>query len=60
MNYSEPNLKIFLRYIARHRKLFYIDMVSAILVAVIDLVFPYVSRRAMNALLPQKLYTASR
>ena len=58
MNYSEPNLRIFLRYIARHRKLFYIDMVCAFLVAGIDLVFPAVSRRAMNALLPQKLYAA--
>ncbi len=58
MNYNEPNLKIFLRYIARHKKLFTIDMICALLVAGIDLVFPYVSRRAMNALLPQKLYTA--
>ncbi len=58
MNYNEANLKIFLRYIARHKKLFAIDMVCALLVAGIDLVFPYVSRRAMNALLPQKLYAA--
>ena len=58
MNYKESNLKIFLRYLAKHRKLFYIDMVCAVLVAVIDLVFPYVSRMAMNAMLPQKLYRA--
>ena len=58
MNYSEPNLKIFLRYIARHKTLFAIDMVCAILMAAIDLIFPYVSRQAMNSLLPQKLYTA--
>ena len=58
MNYSEPNLKIFLRYIARHKKLFYIDMSCAVLVAVIDLIFPYASRQSMNALLPQKLYGA--
>lgn len=57
MNFQQPNLKIFLRYIARHKRLFTIDMVCAILVAVIDLVFPYVSRQAMNSLLPQKLYT---
>ena len=50
MNYSEPNLKIFLRYIARHKKLFYIDMSCAVLVAVIDLIFPYASRQSMNAL----------
>ena len=33
MNYNEPNLKIFLRYIARHKKLFTIDMICALLVA---------------------------
>ena len=58
MNYSEPDLKIFLRYIEKHKGLFAIDMVCAILVAVIDLVFPYVSRQAMNSLLPRKLYAA--
>ena len=58
MDYREKNLIIFLRYIARHKKLFAIDMVCAILVAVIDLVFPYVSRQSMNRLLPQKLYGA--
>ena len=58
MDYREKNLLIFLRYIAKHRKLFAIDMVCAILVAAIDLVFPYVSRQSMNALLPQKLYGA--
>ena len=58
MNYQENNLIIFLRYIARHKKLFCIDLICAFLVAGIDLVFPAVSRRAMNALLPQKLYAA--
>ena len=58
MDYREKNLIIFMRYIAKHRKLFAIDMVCAILVAAIDLVFPYVSRQSMNALLPQKLYAA--
>ena len=40
MNYQEKNLIIFLRYIARHKKLFCIDLICAFLVAGIDLVFP--------------------
>ena len=32
-------------------------MFCALLVAAIDLVFPYVSRSAMRSYLPQKLYT---
>ena len=58
INYHDRPLKIFLRYILGHKGLFAIDMVCAIAVAAIDLVFPYVSRSAMTALLPQKLYRA--
>ena len=58
MNYNEANLKIFLGYLSRHKTLFFLDMSCAVLVAVIDLVFPYASRSAMNALLPQKLFGA--
>ncbi|MBR1845679.1 MAG: ABC transporter ATP-binding protein, partial [Oscillospiraceae bacterium] len=50
-------MNIFLAYIARHKGLFAIDMVCAVVVAVIDLVFPYVSRQSMRQLLPEKLYT---
>ena len=57
MNFHDRPLLIFLRYISRQRKLFYIDMFCALLVAAIDLVFPYVSRSAMRSYLPQKLYT---
>ena len=56
MNYYDRPLKIFLAYIARQRKLFVIDMICALLVAAIDLIFPYVSRSAMRSYLPQKLY----
>ena len=57
INFNDKPLKIFIRYIAHHKKLFAIDMVCAVIVAVIDLVFPYVSRQSMRELLPQKLYT---
>ena len=56
MNYYDRPLKIFLGYIARQRKLFVIDMICALFVAAIDLIFPYVSRSAMRSYLPQKLY----
>ena len=51
-------LRVFAAYIARHRKLFWIDMACAVTVAAIDLVFPFVSRVAMQRYLPEKLYTA--
>ena len=57
IDYQAHPLKIFLRYIAGHRGLFAIDMVCATLVAVIDLVFPYVSRSSMQRYLPERLYT---
>ena len=56
MNYKQKPLKIFIRYIARHKKLFWIDMACALMVSLIDLVFPYASRMSMNRLLPQGLY----
>lgn len=45
-------LRIFLSYFRLHRKLFYLDMVSALAIAVIDLAFPAVSRWCMYTLLP--------
>lgn len=49
-NWSE--LRIFLSYFRPHRKLFYLDMVSALAIALIDLAFPAVSRWCMYTLLP--------
>ena len=57
IDYHDKPLMIFIRYIARHRKLFAIDMVCAFAVSIIDLVFPYVSRQSMRELLPQKLFS---
>ena len=45
-------------YVFAHKGLFAVDMVCALAVAAIDLVFPWVSRTAMNTLLPQKLFAA--
>ena len=58
LDYQDKPIKIFMAYVFAHKGLFAIDMVCALAVAAIDLVFPYVSRTAMNTLLPQKLFTA--
>lgn len=56
MDYSQKPLKIFIQYISRHRSLFIIDMLCSVLSAAVDLIFPYVSKVAMNSLLPRSLY----
>ncbi len=49
---------IFLSYYKPHFKLFLLDMACALGIAVVDLAFPYSSRKALNELLPQTLYGA--
>ena len=58
IDYHDKPLKIFMAYVFAHKGLFAVDMVCALAVAAIDLVFPWVSRTAMNTLLPQKLFAA--
>ena len=55
-NYFVNPFKLFMSYVAGHKKLFAIDMGCALLVSVIDLAFPYVSRISMNSLLPNRLF----
>ncbi|MEG1745399.1 MAG: ABC transporter ATP-binding protein, partial [Ruthenibacterium sp.] len=49
-------LQIFLSYFKPHKKLFLLDMLCALCIALIDLAFPYISRIAMNDLLPHFAY----
>ena len=49
-------LQIFLSYFKPHRKLFVMDLSCALLISLIDLAFPYVSRWCMYQLLPQSAY----
>lgn len=56
-NFNDAPLKIFMSYIAGHKKLFFVDMLCAVVVSLIDLIFPFVSRISMNRLLPDKLFT---
>ena len=56
INYKAPPLKIFAQYLAGHKKLFFLDMGCSVLVALIDLIFPYVSRMSMYRLLPENRF----
>ena len=58
IDYKSPPLRIFAQYIARRRGLFLLDMGCSVLVALIDLVFPWVSRTSMYTLLPDRAYRA--
>ena len=51
-------LTIFLSYFKPHRKLFALDMTCALIVSLIDLAFPLVTRKAMYDLLPEQKYRA--
>ena len=57
-NYGGSPFKLFMSYLGGHRKLFTIDMSCALLVSLIDLAFPFVSRLSMTKLLPGKLFAA--
>ena len=47
---------IFLSYFKRHKGLFAVDLLCAVLIAGIDLAFPLITRTALYDLLPQGLY----
>ncbi len=56
IDYNAPPLQVFLRYFRPHRGLFALDMLCAVAVAAIDLLFPFVSRRCMQVYLPAGAY----
>ena len=47
---------IFLSFFKPHRGLFFLDMVCALIVALVDLAYPILSRYAMRTLLPQNAF----
>ncbi len=56
-NYKDKSeMQIFLSYFKPHKGLFILDMVCALLIALIDLAFPVVSRWCMYTLLPQNVW----
>ncbi len=50
-------LMIFLSYFKNHKRLFLTDVTCAVLIALIDLAFPLVTRSALYNMLPGKLYS---
>lgn len=51
-------LKVFLSYYAPHKHLFILDMCCAFIICLIDLSFPYLSRSALNTMIPAQQYRA--
>ena len=56
-DYQEKSpIMIFLRYFANHKGLFAVDILCAVLIAAIDLMFPLVTRNALYEMLPGQMY----
>ena len=55
---TKSKLAIFIYYLKKHKGLFLLDMLCAFLVALIDLIYPFVSRIAMYTWLPNQAYKA--
>ena len=55
---SPSPLGVFLSYYRPHLKLFVLDLSCALMIALIDLAFPYVSKLSMERLLPGRMFAA--
>ena len=56
-DYREKSpIAIFLSYFANHKGLFAVDILCAVLIAAIDLMFPLVTRNALYEMLPGQMY----
>ena len=49
-------IAIFLRYFSNHKGLFAVDILCAVLIAAVDLLFPLVTRAALYDMLPGQMY----
>ncbi len=58
IDHSAPKFSVFAAYIGKHRGQFLLDMVLCVVSSAISLMFPLISRRAMQVLLPQSRYRA--
>ena len=55
---TRGNLRAFARYYVPHRRLFLLDMACALIVALVDLMFPVVTRTVLDTYLPAQMYGA--
>lgn len=53
---QKSDFQIFLSYFKPHKRLFIIDLCCAVMMSVVDLAFPMISRSAMYQMLPGKMY----
>ena len=56
IDYDKSKLSIFAAYIRPHKAAFLLDMILSLFMALVDLVFPYLTRHSMNTLLPEKKF----
>ena len=57
-DYTRHPLRVFLTYYGPHKHLFILDLSCAFLVALTDLMFPYVSKLSLERLLPESRFRA--
>jgi len=50
-------LKRFIRYYKPHKKMLLLDMLAALLISVIGMVYPIVTRNMLNIYIPEKMYS---
>ena len=54
--YEQSKLAVMASYIRPHRREFALDMILSLVIALIDLIFPYISRWSMYTLLPDNIF----
>ena len=53
---GEKMLKRFIAYYKPHKKIFFLDMLAALAVAMIGIVYPIITRKMLNELIPDRNY----
>ena len=56
--YNSKPLKVFFSYYKPHWKIFALDMFCAIMISLIDITFPMISKFTIDSLLPNKNFKA--
>ena len=52
--FNQKSWKIFLSYYKPHWKIFALDILCAVLIALIDIIFPMVSKYTIDSIIPNK------
>lgn len=57
-DFTKSSVRVFFSYYTPHRKLLLLDLLMAVFAVAAELLFPYATRYALNALLPNGMYRA--